>query len=322
MKEIKVSVIVPIFNVEQYLRKCLTSIVNQSLKEIEVILINDGSKDKSREIALEYENKYSNFKLIDKKNGGLSDARNFGMKNAIGEYVAFIDSDDYIDQSMLEKLYNRAKKYNADIACCDLMYIYDDFHNSVSVGADFDVSSYEENSRIIEINNSACNKLYRRLFIGNKSFPKGRWYEDLAVIPAWVAEANRVVYINEPLYYYIQRGDSIVHSIDERIFDVYWAIDNTKKMIETTTNEKCDVNSLYLNNGLVMTSLRIKHFNNREVKKRFIKKNIAYLNQYLPNWYQLACFSKSYTIKQKVIFSLMKMGCIDIVLMIYNRGVK
>ena len=116
MSDIKVSVIVPVYNVEKYLRQCLDSIINQTLKEIEILCINDGSTDSSPEILKEYEEKDSRIKIINKKNAGLSAARNQGLELAKGEYVSFIDSDDWINETFCEALYTAAKKYDSDIA--------------------------------------------------------------------------------------------------------------------------------------------------------------------------------------------------------------
>ncbi|HFD6724085.1 TPA: glycosyltransferase family 2 protein, partial [Enterococcus faecium] len=110
-----VSVIVPIYNVEKYLRKCVDSLLSQTLKEIEIVLVDDGSPDASGEIADEYQKKYSNVKTIHRENGGLGPARNTGIENATGEYVAFLDSDDWVESDMYEKLYLVASKENADI---------------------------------------------------------------------------------------------------------------------------------------------------------------------------------------------------------------
>ena len=121
----KVSVIVPIYNVEKYIKKCLNSLVNQTLQEIQIILVNDGSKDKSGEIAKEYAQMYKNKILyLEKENGGLSDARNYGIPYAEGEYIAFIDSDDYIDENAYEEMYDKAKKENSDYVECDFIWEY------------------------------------------------------------------------------------------------------------------------------------------------------------------------------------------------------
>ena len=122
---IKVSVVVPIFNVEEYLERCVKSLLNQTLDDIEIILVNDGSEDKSGEIAQDFSNKYpEKIIYVEKKNGGLSDARNYGMKFATGEYIAFLDSDDYIEKEAYEKMYKIAKKDDSDLVECDFVWEY------------------------------------------------------------------------------------------------------------------------------------------------------------------------------------------------------
>ena len=117
---IKISVIIPVYNVEQYLRECLESVINQTLSELEIICINDGSTDSSLDILREYEQKDNRIIVINKDNEGQAAARNIGISMAKGEYIGFLDSDDYIDSNFYEKLYNAAKKYKADIACTNL----------------------------------------------------------------------------------------------------------------------------------------------------------------------------------------------------------
>lgn len=121
----KVTVVVPVYNVERYLKRCIESLKNQTLKEIEIVLINDGSKDKSGEICNEYASKYENIKVIHQLNRGLSGARNTGIKVAQGEYIGFVDSDDYVEKDMFERLYNQAKEYSCEIACCGVKNIYE-----------------------------------------------------------------------------------------------------------------------------------------------------------------------------------------------------
>ena len=126
MKDVtKVSIIVPVYNVEKYIDKCLDSLVNQTLKDIQIIIVNDGSKDDSIKIIKEYQEKYGNkIKYLEKENGGLSDARNYGIPYAEGEYIAFLDSDDYIEKNAYEEMYNIAKKEEADMVECDFYWEY------------------------------------------------------------------------------------------------------------------------------------------------------------------------------------------------------
>ena len=260
----KVSVIVPVYNVEKYIDKCLQSIKNQSLEDFECLIVNDGTKDNSIEIAKKTIGKDSRFRFLDKENGGLSDARNFGLNEATGEYICFIDSDDYIDRDLLKLSYEKAKEHNSDIVCFDLYY-KDDDNLTISKGANFyDVSNYQSNSKLIFCNNSANNKLFKKDFIKEKKFIKGIWYEDLATIPLWMAQANNVSYIDKPLYYYVQRKESISHSADTRIFDIYIALSNIKEKLNLSSR---DLSKLYLDNCLIMTTLRIRDIKDIEIRK-------------------------------------------------------
>ena len=120
----KVSIIVPVYNVEKYLKRCIDSLINQTLKDIEIIVVDDGSTDNSGQIIKKYQEKNSNIKYYKKENGGLSDARNYGMKYAQSEYIAFLDSDDFVDKTMYEKMYNKAIEDNADYVECDFYWAY------------------------------------------------------------------------------------------------------------------------------------------------------------------------------------------------------
>ena len=123
-KKIKVSIIVPMYNTEKDVARCLETLANQTLKDSEIIVVNDGSTDNSKKVVLDYARKYSNIVYLEKKNGGLSDARNYGMKFANGEYIAFVDSDDFTDYTMFEKMYNKAIESNADYVECDFYWSY------------------------------------------------------------------------------------------------------------------------------------------------------------------------------------------------------
>ena len=173
----KVSIIVPFYNVEDYIERCLDSLVNQTLREIEIILVNDGSKDKSADIAFKYLNKYPDkIKYVEKINGGLSDARNYGMEYATGEYIAFIDSDDYVERDMYEKMYSVAKRENSDMVECDFYWEYQN-KSKVDCG-----KKYTNKKEMIEkIRVVAWNKLIRRKILekSNIKFPKGLRYEDV-----------------------------------------------------------------------------------------------------------------------------------------------
>ena len=295
----KFSVIVPVYNVEKYISKCIESVKGQTLTDFECLIINDGTKDKSIEKAIEAIGNDERFKIYHKVNGGLSDARNYGIDKATGEYLFFLDSDDYIGNTLLEDTYNMAKKYDSDIVCFDMMYVYDNGEEKISYGADFECKSYKDDQSVIFINNSSNNKIYRRSFMNDKRFIKGMWYEDLAVIPVWLSKANNVSHVGKPLYYYLQREGSISHSADPRIFDIYKALNIIKEELHT------DLTDLYLDNCLIMTTLRIRDIEDKNMRIDFYYKHVDYLDNDCPKWYD-AIKDKDYNIKQKIVFFLLK----------------
>ena len=295
----KFSVIVPVYNVEKYISKCIESVKGQTLTDFECLIINDGTKDKSIEKAIEAIGNDERFKIYHKVNGGLSDARNYGIDKATGEYLFFLDSDDYIGNTLLEDTYNMAKKYDSDIVCFDMMYVYDNGEEKISYGADFECKSYKDDKSVIFINNSSNNKIYRRSFMNDKRFIKGMWYEDLAVIPVWLSKANNVSHVGKPLYYYLQREGSISHSADPRIFDIYKALNIIKEELHT------DLTDLYLDNCLIMTTLRIRDIEDKNMRIDFYYKHVDYLDNDCPKWYD-AIKDKDYNIKQRIVFFLLK----------------
>lgn len=293
------SIIIPVYNVEMYISKCIESVKEQTLTDFECLIIDDGTKDKSIEKAIEVIGNDERFKIYHKVNGGLSDARNYGIDKATGEYLFFLDSDDYIGNTLLEDTYNMAKKYDSDIVCFDMMYVYDNGEEKISYGADFECKSYKDDQSVIFINNSSNNKIYRRSFMNDKRFIKGMWYEDLAVIPVWLSKANNVSHVGKPLYYYLQREGSISHSADPRIFDIYKALNIIKEELHT------DLTDLYLDNCLIMTTLRIRDIEDKNMRIDFYYKHVDYLDNDCPKWYD-AIKDKDYNIKQKIVFFLLK----------------
>lgn len=214
-----ISVIIPIYNVEKYLEECLDSVVaNLSCGlDIEVILVNDGSTDKSAEIAKGYVDRYSNFVLYCKNNGGLSDARNYGVKKSKGDYIFFLDSDDWIQEDTLVRLFSFSKRNNCDMVQCGNIYVYP--KTSVSSleywpenCSDIVLNTEEAMSKLIEnaiLKNFAWGKLYRREIVFGIDFPLGKYFEDSYWQHQVIHKAKRIGLIASPLYFYRQRKSSI-----------------------------------------------------------------------------------------------------------------
>ena len=221
----EISVIVPVYNVQKYLRKCLNSLVKQTFKDIEIIAVNDGSTDDSEEILKEYAEKYDNFSYYNKENGGLSDARNFGLKHANGRYVAFVDSDDYVDRTMYEKMYNKALENNYDYVECDFYWVYPN-KNRLDRG----IRHKNKNEMLLYGRVVAWNKLIKRDVI-TELFPKGLYFEDIEFFYKLIPNINDFAFVDEPLVYYVQRENSQskeqsyktaqIFNIFDNVFDYY-----------------------------------------------------------------------------------------------------
>lgn len=211
----KLSVVVPVYKVEQYIHQCVDSILDQTFTDFEIILVDDGSPDKCGEICDEYTKKDSRVKVIHKKNGGLSDARNFGIDIAQGEYITFVDSDDKIDKYMYYDMLKNLEENDLDIICCDT-YIVRGNNKKFRPRYDND-KIFDKNESIVEIlngniDNAAWNKIYKRCLFEKIRYPKGRIYEDVATTYKLFYLANRVGYLKKPYYYYYKRKGSIVAS--------------------------------------------------------------------------------------------------------------
>lgn len=224
---VSVSVIVPVYNVEKYLDECLSSLVNQTLSELEIIVVNDGTKDNSQSIIDHYVKQYPN-KVVSliKENGGLGDARNYGIPYAKGEYIGFVDSDDVVHLEMVEKMFNKAKLEDSDLVLCDLEYFYETSSEKMVKEGLVQIENIDVNKTIFLSPLFAWNKLYRRsLFIESGiKYPVGLWYEDIPVTVPFFTLAKKISYVHETLIYYRQRSTSIMGSVDnpkvKDIFDI------------------------------------------------------------------------------------------------------
>ncbi|WP_175640168.1 glycosyltransferase family 2 protein [Metabacillus schmidteae] len=213
---VAVSVIIPVYNVEKYLEKCLDSVLSQTFTNIEIIVLNDGSTDNSSEILKRYQ-EIENIKLINKENEGLSETRNKGLLQAQGEYVLFIDSDDSITNNMVEVMYKQAQTTDADIVVSKAMNEYEDGSKEDMFSNDFNEQEIIGNMEALrrfwsgEINGHIWNKLIRRrLMIDNKiTFPKGKLYEDAPTLIHLIKHSQKLSFVNQSLYFYLQRQGSI-----------------------------------------------------------------------------------------------------------------
>ncbi len=219
----KVSVIVPGYNAEACVKRCLDSLINQTLKDLEIIFIDDGSTDKTPSIVDEYALNYNNIKVLHVKNGGQSKARNLGMKEATGDFLAFLDSDDYVETTMYEKLYEKAISDDFDITVCDVNIIYPKKNVTISNGSKTDINNLEDLKKYLIFSYSAgvvWNKLYKKQILEDIDFKENVWYEDVHFNFKLFPSLNKIGVVTEPLINYVQTEGSITYTYNEKLYDI------------------------------------------------------------------------------------------------------
>ena len=244
-----ISIIVPVYNVERWIGKCIDSIINQTYKNLEIILVDDGSPDNCPAICDEYAEKDKRIKVIHKKNGGLSDARNAGLEIATGEYIGFVDSDDWIEKDMFEYLADGLTKYDADISICNIINVYNFKTIIDKANMDVVVDKYEGLERLFSdrLENYAWNKLYKRDCWKGVRFPKGKNFEDVLTIYKTFERSKRIAILDEAKYHYLRRDDSISGNKDfSNRMHIYEAfIDRYEEVAPRFPQYKCQLFSRF-----------------------------------------------------------------------------
>lgn len=233
-----ISVIVPVYNVQEYLKICLDSILKQTYKDLEIILVDDGSTDSSGTICDEYKKKDNRIKVIHQKNGGLSSARNTGIKIATGKYIAFIDSDDYIEKDMYKRAIETMKQEHAQIFICGRYYLYKDVKEIKQKENIYiimnNIQALDKMNMFEYYDVAAWDKVYERNLFDGIEFPEGKLCEDWYTIYKVLDKADKIVYDSTPLYVYRQRPNSITHSDNKKInYNSIYASKEVLKFIES-----------------------------------------------------------------------------------------
>lgn len=282
---VKVSVIVPVYNVEKYLAKCLESLVSQTINPIEIIVINDGSTDSCKNIIDEYVKRYPNMVHgYDKINGGLSDARNFGLQYCSGEYVGFLDSDDYVTPNIYEKLYIQAKLNDSDIVACDYYKVYSG--KQVLVKAK---KADTKKEMLIEPLAAAWNKIYKKdILINSKiTFPRGLIYEDTEFYCKLIPFINKIDYVPEALVFYVQREGSIANTQGrqtEQIINILNNIIVHYRNMGLYDSYYTELEYLYLRIIFGSSMERMCRIGDRRLRVSMIFKALKSINEVFPGW--------------------------------------
>lgn len=298
----EISIIVPVYNVEKYLNQCLDSIVSQEFSyNFEVICVNDGSTDGSKLILEKYTKKYSNVKLVEQKNCGLSAARNTGFRNSIGKYIMFIDSDDYLENNnVISMLYNEVTENNLDFIIADFEYDYEDKNKNYRIDRETTIKNcimegrelFDKGIKSNSIMSIVWNKLYSREFLdkNNLYFYEGILYEDMEFTPKAYYLAERVKYIDEKIIMYRQREGSIMSTINEkRVVDFIKVADSLQQFNRKYQSETIRNFELY---QYVSVIRKINKMNDRE--------EIDKLNKMLRERKVINKFNKSKDLKYRI----------------------
>lgn len=298
----KVSVIIAAYNMEKYIEACVESLLKQTLTEIELLIVDDGSKDGTLAIIKEYEAKYPDkVRVLPKENGGLSSARNWGMAYAKGEYIGFVDSDDWVDENMYQLMYEKAKAETADIVVCDLIEKFPDkeiYQDATNVSNKFEFAY------------SACNKIFRREFVEGVEFPIGLWYEDLEYIGKLLMKTDKVSVVQKGLYIYNCREGSIMHNNNaKKNKDLLKVMQHIEEFARANGVEEIyreDLEYLYIDHILLTAINRIEE-QDGEDKKEVIHELRKVVNGKYPRFYQDEVF-KRFSSKRRLVAFLNAKG--------------
>ena len=259
MNQPEISIIIPVYKVEKYLNCCLDSVLSQTFSDFEVILVDDGSPDNCGKICDEYAKKDPRFCVIHKENGGISDARNAGLKVATGRYIGFVDSDDYIEPEMYAVLYRMIQEENADIAVCGMYNCFGSKRTvQYSPKETFVCDGKQALAFMLEgkkVEAVVCNKLYRKEFFHKYSFLKDKIYEDIFLLPSLFLSSDKVVVTTEHYYNYRHRAESITTSpYSEAAWDMVDAYKQAYEQIRDYCPELTDIAifRIYLSHFIVL----------------------------------------------------------------------
>ena len=309
----KVSIIVPVYNVEKYIEKCLESLVNQTLEDIEIIVVNDGTKDNSKEKILQYIEKYpQKIVYLEKENGGLSDARNYGLPVAKGEYIAFLDSDDYIEKNMYEEMYKKAKEENSDMVECDFLWEYLNSEKKV-IKQKKDIGKIYESKKqmLVDVRVVAWNKIIKREILEKTKiqFPVGLRYEDVEFTYKLIPHLNKVSFVKKCFIHYVQRKESIANTQNARTKEIFTVLENVIDYYKKNNwyeEYETELEYIYTRFLLCSSLKRMCKIEDREERKIALDKTWEKLNNKFPKWKKNEILNKNTNMKNLYIKSVNK----------------
>lgn len=310
LKKPLVSVIVPVYNIEKYLSTCIESILNQKYSHLEILLIDDGSTDNSGEVCDQYGEKDKRIRVFHKKNGGLSDARNFAIERATGEYLSFIDSDDWVSHEMIQEIMRGVLETDAEIGICGFQRVYKNRTINVCTctsGVYPSDVAFAKLLRNKEIQDHACTKIFKKSLFEGIKFPVGKIYEDIRTTYKLFLKSKKIYVINKPLYYYRQRISSIARdSFNEKKMQYLIAVDELAQ--NTTVLESQSLQRDLVHRKAVVGCYLYKDLLLQEIQnpRRYYSEEAAFLSKIIKqDWINIVL---SESANCKIIMALSLLG--------------
>lgn len=276
-----VSIIIPCYNAEKTIKRCLESVISQTYKNIEIVIINDGSIDKTDSIIKKYIND-NRIKYYNRSNHGIGKTRNFGIKEATGEYITFLDSDDYLPNDAIDNLYKLAQKNKLDLVVSD--YYVDNKNIKSEKIKSFPITNVKNNPNLIfDINLAPWNKLYKKELIENIKFEENLKYEDAPFVIESIIKAKRIGKLDKGTYYYVINPNSETTIRDEKIFDIFKILDIIGMLVEN----KKELTEVYKTLCIrIICNYNIQQRYQKKIKtaNRFINKGFYYMKKVDPKY--------------------------------------
>ena len=304
----KLTVIVPAYNAEMLIEKTLDSILEQTFNDYELLVVNDGSTDNTLEILNSYAIKDSRVVVINQANGGAAKARNTALRKAIGDYVTFVDSDDYIEKEMFANLYDKVTKENLDLCICDYYYEQGDKRQYYSARPNLSCDIVKES--ILSFPAPWGKFIKRKLIVENNLyFYENDFYEDIAVVPAYGLFTKKIGYVTKPLYIYYQRTNSLMNQVkySSKMKDIFSSLNNLISIFKTNDKFNCfhsEIEYLYITHLLHDASLRFLPFSEASDSLGMIRKLMM---DTFPSW-EKNKYYKRQSLKYKIVCHLLYKG--------------
>lgn len=293
---VDISIIVPVYNAEKYIKKCVDSLVKQSKKELEFIIVNDGSTDHSEKMIQSYQD--ARIKYFKNKNQGIGKTRNFGIEQACGKYLMFLDSDDYLEQDACELLYERCEKDNLDVLVCNFYKVFQDHKEEVIIPSFSNTSLKEQPEILLSINLAPWNKIYRRDLIEQHHirFVENLKYEDAPFVAESLLKAKNIGSINTVSYDYVIHENSETTVRDQKVFDIIKIVDIIRNHFKNYEWSKEVIDTLTIQ-ILVNYNIQQRYLKDKKSRDKFIDESFAYLEKNVPKYKKNIYFKKRNMLK-------------------------